>query len=139
VRAPEQVEREPEERVAADRSDAANGDVGPGRVRLDLVVCQGDDDLPADLTEERQRVVLEVELGTEPAPERRLRKGDGEPPGDPQRACASEPAKVIGERDRARRIASPSRHPCGTRRTSETSPTQPTTGVGGIEWPSLSL
>src|SRR4029077_15477625 len=99
------VEREPEERVAADRANAANGDVGPGRVGLDLVVFPGGDELSGDLTEERQRVVLEIELGAESAPERRLRKGDGESAlGDvvDERGMLRGQARVAHERGLAR-------------------------------------
>ncbi len=49
-------------------------------------------------------------------------------------SAASEPSGDV-----ARSTTSPLRHRPGTFRTSGTSPTQPTTGVGGIEAPSASL
>ena len=172
MRPPELGEREPEERVAADRADSPDLDLTAGRVRLDLIGGKRDDNLAADLTEQRQGVVLELEGRSNATPERGLGERDGEPPsetswtseaepatraacltsatsetrssdGEPpielQRACASDPAKVSGERDRASRMASPSRQRPGTRRTSGTSPTHPTTGVGWIDRPSVSL
>ena len=70
-------QRDPEERVAADRPDPPHVDLAAGRIGLDLVRGQSDDHLAADLAEERERIVVELELRAERrsrAPPRRARR-----------------------------------------------------------------
>jgi bifunctional UDP-N-acetylglucosamine pyrophosphorylase/glucosamine-1-phosphate N-acetyltransferase len=64
--------------------------------------------------------------------------GGGVPPTSPYRAWNSDPASVTGEANAAK-SASPACQPFGTRRTSSTSPAAPTTGVGWIARPLVSL
>ena len=133
----------------------------------------GHDDLTADLAEERQRILVELELRADPAPERRLGERDGKPAlGDvvDERRVPAGARRVADERDLGREVErrqaaerAPARLRLGARRGERrpraceedrvarpasragrgghraTSPTQPTTGVGWIERPSVSL
>ena len=72
------------------------------------------------------------------APRPRGRAAAGVPPTSPYRAWYSEPASESADANAAK-ITSPSRQPFGTRRTSSTRPTAPTTGVGWIARPFVSL
>ena len=73
------MEPDAEDRVPADEADPAHLDVCAGRVGVDVARGERHEDLAADLAEQRERVVPEVELGAEPAPPRGLGERDGEP------------------------------------------------------------